>query len=79
MSEQAQSFTYAMRQGSDRVFASTDAKERGKLYRRGWERVSKGAAARTMGGTLNGSWPNVHFDEPEPSALRRLARGCAAS
>lgn len=41
--------TYMMRSGADRVFASTDNGERGKLRRRGWQRVSTAAAARTLG------------------------------
>ena len=41
--------TYMMRSGSNTVFASNSESERGKLRRRGWQRVSTAAAARTLG------------------------------
>lgn len=47
--QDAPSYTYMMRSGSNVIFASNDAPERGKLRRRGWERITLPQAARTMG------------------------------
>lgn len=55
MTEQDQKFTFAMKPGSSNLFAVPDTDgaqaSRNQLYRRGWKRVSRTAAIRTVGGS----------------------------
>lgn len=55
MSEQ--SVTFMMQPGNSEIFLACDQSTRDKLRRRGWQRVTRPAAARTLGsnGLLDGA------------------------